>query len=296
VDLDPTDDDACLLLARTHTRLGEHEKERDTYLATIRRRPHCWQPYWWLATWYYREGNVDEAMRTYREMIRRAPDLHTGYSSLGGMLVLRGEYGRAIDTLKKAVELRPTKIAFGNLGVAYFNTGRFAEAVDAFNQSFQFGDADYQNWLNLGDAYYWLRDRKDQAAQSYAQAVRMGRDEIATRAKEGRTRDVMIEAGLASMFPKLGQPDSARIYIARAVAADSANPMIQYYAALTLWQLHEKSRALAWLERAVKGGYPVTWLRDSPVFHEWREVPEFRALVGEASPASPPAATQKRGG
>ncbi len=92
----------------------------------------------------------------------------------------------------------------------------------------------------------------------------------------------MIPANLATVFPKLGQPDSASIYIARALGADSANPMVDYCAALTFWQLDRKDDAIAWLEKSVHGGYPVTWLRDSPIFQEWRAVPAFAALVAEA--------------
>ena len=65
--------------------------------------------------------------------------------------------------------------------------------------------------------------------------------------------------------------------------ADSANSMVQYCAALTYWQLNEKDRGVAWLEKSVQGGYPTAWLRDSPIFQEWRANPAFRALVGEAS-------------
>ena len=284
--LDPSDDDSALKRARTYARLGQPELEKEAYLSTIARHPHWWQPYWWLATWHYREGNVDESIRAFEQMIQRAPDYYQGYSDLGGMLVLRGRYAQAIDTLKRSLALRPMKGAFDNLATAYFNSGRIPEAIDAYNQSFQFGTAGYESWLNLGDAYFWLRNRKDEAAGAYAQAVRLGRDEIRDRARDGRTADVMISANLATVFPKLGQPDSARLYIARAVSADSANPMVDYCAALTYWQLDRRDAAIGWLEKSVHRGYPVTWLRDSPIFREWRAVPAFGALVKEAG--SPP--------
>ena len=286
--LNPNDDDACYRLGRTHGRIGEPERERDTYLATIARRPHCWQPYWWLATWHFRQGHVEEAIRAYQEMIHRAPDLYRGYESLGGLLVLHGDYSRAIDSLHHSIALRPTKIAFDNLGTAYFNTGRFADAIAAYNQSFQFGFANYGSWLNLGDAYYWLRNRQDQAAEAYAQGIRLGREENRTRAQEGRTFDVMIPANLATVFPKLGRPDSARVYLHRALDADSTNTMVMYCAALTCWQLEEKDRAIKWLVKAVRGGYPAGWLRDSPIFREWRDQEGFRALIASAGPAQTP--------
>jgi len=189
--------------------------------------------------------------------------------------------------------LKPTKVAFDNLGTAYFNSGRLSESIDAYNQSFQFGFADYQSWLNLGDAYFWLRDRQDQAAEAYSQAIRLGRELTLQNARGGHTFDAMIPANLATVFPKLGQPDSARACLNEALKADSANSMVQYCAALTHWELDEKPQGLAWLERAVRGGYPVVWLRDSPVFQPWRSEPGFQALIADAGPQSRSAVVDK---
>ena len=183
--LDPTDDELASRLGRTYGRLGQPDQEGRVYLETIGRRPHDWQPWWSLASWHFRAGRVDSAVLAFEEMVRRAPDLYKGHSSLGGLLVLRGEYPRAIQSLRRSIELRPTRIAFDNLGTAYFNSGRLDDAVAAYNQSFQFGFADYVSWLNLGDAYFWLRRRHDQAIEAYGQAVRLGREEIAARREEG---------------------------------------------------------------------------------------------------------------
>jgi tetratricopeptide (TPR) repeat protein/tRNA A-37 threonylcarbamoyl transferase component Bud32 len=287
VSLNPTDDDACSRLGATYRRVGQPEAEVATYRAEIARRPHCWQPYWWLANTYVRRGPVDEAIQAYRQMVRHSPEFYRGYSNLGGMLVLRGDYAAAIDSLRGSLELRPTKEAFDNLGTAYFNSNRIQEAVDSYNQAFQFGLAGYDTWLNLGDAYFFLHNRRDRAAEAYGQAVRLGRETIATRAQQGNSFDVMIPANLATVFPKLGQPDSARVYLKRALAADSANTTVQYCAALTYWQLSERDQALRWLDKSVQAGFPTAWLKDSPVFREWKGEERFRAILTRAAARSP---------
>src|SRR5260221_4712263 len=204
-------------------RLGQPEREREIYLATIARRPHCWQPYWWLATWHFYRGDVAEAARNFREMIRRSPDYSEGYADLGAVLVLNGDYDSAIDTLKRSLTLRPSRNAFDNLGTAYFNSGRVEEAVDAYNQSFQFGDAGYASWMNLGDAYSWLQGRDQDAAGAYAQAIRMAREEIVTRSRQSRSVDIMSPANLAMMVARIGKADSAPVYLRRSYACDSIN-------------------------------------------------------------------------
>jgi len=292
-ELAPTDDDVWGRLGRIHARLGQPEREREVYLAAIAARPHNWQPHWWLATWYFRAGRIDESIAVYEKMVALAPDLHKGYSSLGGALVLHGDYERAIRVLRQAVDLRPTKVAFANLGTAYFNSRDPAQAIDAYNQSFQFGFADYEAWLNLGDAYFWSNGRQAEARDAYTQAIRLAHEEAADRSRSGRSADVMIGANLAAIFPKLGQPDSARIYRDRALAVGGANPMVQYSAALVCWQLGDRDGGLDWLRKSVEGGYPRVWLRDSPMFDEWRELASFRQLAADPSP-QPAASTAHR--
>ncbi len=294
--LDPTRDDAWQGYGRSHRLLGDPTGERAVYAAAIERRPHAFRPRWWLAQWEFQQGHVTEAIRAYEEMIRRAPNLSKGFANLGAMLVLEGEYGRAIDTLRHALALRPTATAYSNLGTAYFNTNQVNECMDTYNQALQFGEAGYPLWLNLGDAYFWLRKRPDQARDAYTQAVRLGREEMRGHAERGEPADPMIPAYLASVFPKLDQPDSARTYLTAALNADSGNVMVQYCAALTHWQLGERPRALGWLERAVTGGYPLAWLRDSPVHRDWRSESRFNALLASANSASQTTPSPKRGG
>src|SRR4029079_19237173 len=68
----PFDDDLTLRFARAWAHAGKPDREKDVYLATIRQRPHDWRPYWWLATWERRAGNVDECIRRYEQMVEKA--------------------------------------------------------------------------------------------------------------------------------------------------------------------------------------------------------------------------------
>jgi tetratricopeptide (TPR) repeat protein len=139
--------------------------------------------------------------------------------------------------------------------------------------------------MNLGDAYFWLRNRPDQARDAYRQALRLGHQTALERTQRGSTPDAMIAARLSTVFPKLDAPDSARVMLQEALALDSLNSRVQYQAALTLWQLGDHDSAIRWLQRSIAGGFPAVWVRDSPVHRDWRQDPEFQALIASSNPA-----------
>jgi tetratricopeptide (TPR) repeat protein len=104
----------------------------------------------------------------------------------------------------------------------------------------------------------------------------------------------MIPAHLGTAFPKLGEPDSARAMMRQALALDSLNSRVQYQAALTLWQLGDRTAAIDRLRQAIAGGFPPVWLRDLPVHRDWREYPGFQALLN-TTPAGTPGGNVKGG-
>jgi serine/threonine-protein kinase len=282
VELDPTDEDAVIALGRFHGRRGLVEEEEAIYREAADGRPHAWKPHYWLATKvFYEHGRFDEAREAFAEMIRRAPEHHIGYESLGGLQVLDGEYDEAAKNLQAAIALHPSAEALTNLGAAYFNQRNFDRAVDTFNEVFRHDFADYLVWINLADAYYFAPGRRGLADEAYRQGIRLGRAVI-----EDRPYDAAALAHLARAFATVGEADSARAYLDRALETDEDNPMVHYCAALTHWQLGERDRALDWLESAIEGGHPVQWLEDSPTFDEWRDVERFRSLVSR-SPEAP---------
>src|SRR6185503_1185559 len=59
--MDSTDLDAYYSMVRAHARLHRTDRERALILAAVARRPDTWQPRHWLASWEYRNGDVDAA-------------------------------------------------------------------------------------------------------------------------------------------------------------------------------------------------------------------------------------------
>ncbi len=84
----------------------------------------------------YQSGDLDGAIRAYREYLAAQPDSIAARSNLGAALARAGRYEEAIAEYNHALEKSPGNPALLlNLGLAYYKTGRPAEAAARFEQA-----------------------------------------------------------------------------------------------------------------------------------------------------------------
>ena len=76
-------------------------------------------------------GKIPEAIKVYNRLIQDYPQEFILYQYLGIAYGVAGDYDNSIKTLKQAINLNPTPTAYYNLGVAYKETGKIAEAIRA---------------------------------------------------------------------------------------------------------------------------------------------------------------------
>jgi tetratricopeptide (TPR) repeat protein len=191
---------------------------------------------------------------------------------------MSGRYAEGAEALERVLTIKHSESALSNLATAYFNQRRFDQAIRGFQQAVDAGRSSYLIWGNLGDAYYWAPGKREHARPPYEQALKAGREYLADTARSPLDRAIAL-AYLANILPKLDRPDSAAAYLEQALTLSPDDYDVQYYAALVNRQLGRPAEALDWLARAIEGGYPRVWIRDSPVFDAWRDTPRFRNLV-----------------
>lgn len=89
-----------------------------------------------LANLYFQENDFDNAIRTYREAIRKFPNFYRAYQNLGRVHVSRNEFAEALPHLRKAIELAGGDGSlYGLLGYCYMNTGQSSVALDAYRMA-----------------------------------------------------------------------------------------------------------------------------------------------------------------
>lgn len=80
----------------------------------------------------YEEYDDSKAICLLEEAVNMNPTSHFPYNLLGEVYLRFDKWEKAKDILEKSITIHPTKIAFNNLGVAYFHLGHLKEASNYF--------------------------------------------------------------------------------------------------------------------------------------------------------------------
>jgi eukaryotic-like serine/threonine-protein kinase len=274
LELDPNSDYALGQLADAYQKLGNPAAAEAAYKKAVALRPNYWAVYSGLGAIYFGQARYAEAAEMFKRVTQLAPDNYKGYSNLGGIYLLQGRYQDAISQLTRSIELRPTVIAYSNLGAAYFALRHFAEAADSFQQGVKLDDRRWINWGNLGDALYWIPGRRSEAAIPYHTAI-----SLASAKLEINPRDANIWAMVASYYAMLDDRAQAQESLQRALNIAPGDPDVAFRAAIVYMHAGDTDRCLEWLKKAMDEGFSRSSIRDLPDFDSLQGNPKFQALL-----------------
>ncbi|NPA75878.1 MAG: tetratricopeptide repeat protein [Euryarchaeota archaeon] len=125
---------------------------------------------------YEMQGDVDEALKIYRNLIAMYPDELKYYNNYlkhkprdeeilfkkGILLYKNGNYADAARTLEDVVEISPSsKESFLYLGATYEKLERYSDAIYAFKRVISIDPEDKHGWLNLAVIYKKIGEYRD---------------------------------------------------------------------------------------------------------------------------------------
>lgn len=112
------------------------------------------QGYYALGRFYTDEGRIDEALKTYREVIDLNPNYADAYDGMGYTFSKITELDSAIFYYKKAVELEPENESMRfRLGKAYVKAKRYNEGIKELEEVIKLHPTDLDIRRHLGEAY-----------------------------------------------------------------------------------------------------------------------------------------------
>ncbi len=261
-------------LADAYTHVGNFGSAESTYKKAIELRPNYWGVYHWLGLFYYTQARYADATAMFLKATELAPDNYQGYSTLGGVYLFQGRYQDGIDAFKRSIDLRPSPYASNNLGYAFILMHRFPEAIAALEQAAKLDNSWWQIWGNLGDALYWSPDQRAQAPAKYRQAISIGLSKL-----QVNPRDAELLAYLANYSAMVNDRSAALDYLERALKISPSNGEVLFRAAIVYNHFNQTEQALAYLKKALDGGYSRAIVRDTPDFQALQQNPQFQALI-----------------
>ncbi len=160
----------------------------------------------------FQHGYLDQAAKSFEQVIAAKPDSAEGYYNLGTLNLRRNDFAQARTYLEKTLELRPNyPEAWNNLGMLAAQQGQSDEAVKAFEQSLVLRPDYAVALLNLGNVY--------RRTGSFSKA-----EESLRRALELQPQDAEINYSLGMLNAQQNQFDRAAEYLERAVALRRGYP------------------------------------------------------------------------
>ena len=119
----------------------------------------------------HREGRLDDAEQSYRQILAEVPGESGIRDALAVVLYSAGRRAEAIAELETAIAAQPDQPIFhSHLGVMLRSVGKLAEAIGEFQRALTLDPSLLEARYNQGNAYQQLADYES-AAEAYRMAL-----------------------------------------------------------------------------------------------------------------------------
>ena len=266
--------DVWVGLGETNVAQGNIDAGEVAFKTAIEREPGNWHNRMAYAEFLYWRGRYDESLEVLRRVTELSPDNARAWLLIGATQDYLGNKEASLDATLKSIELSPSRGAYRDLGLTYYQMADYRKAADAFEKAIELGPDDHWSWGNLAEAYEILGE--DDASQAaYSKAI-----ELATASLARNERDWVSNARLAMyIVTSGGEEDEGLKRIGVSVAEGAEIDEVHFYNAVIRSRLGQNQQALDALERAVELGYPVKLIANDPRFVNLKAQQRFIDLV-----------------
>jgi len=275
VQLEPTNDQAYSGLAQAYQHLNKLDEAEKTYQRVISLRPQYPDGYTQLGTFYLQQAQYAKGVDMFTKAVELAPDSYRAYFNLGAAFTYEARYADAIPPFEHSIAIRPTYIAYNNLGTVYLRLRRFAEAARAYREAAKLDNREYLAWGGLGDACHYLGDRA-QAMEAYKRAIELAKEQL-----QVNPNDAEVLGDVADYYAMQGDKQQALFYLDHSLQFGRGNKDLLFNAALVYADLGETGVALEWLKKSLDGGFSAATVREAPTFDHLKDDPRFQELLRE---------------
>lgn len=272
--VNPDSENAIASLAEIAAAERNFEESIKLYNQSIELNPQNWRLHAELGRVHVNSGNLAAAEAAFRSSLEIAPDNALARRNLGAILHYLSRYSEAVTELQHSITIRPTDRAYTNLGTAYFFQGHYRQAATAFRAARDMRPNVYTNWSNLGDAYRQLPETQKEAIACFNRAIQLLRVHMTADPPEPH-----LQSQLALFRAKVGRRKEALAAISLVGPLASLPSRIAFRATLVYELAGEREKALAALEVALEGDFPLVEIANEPDLTDMREDVAFHHLM-----------------
>ncbi len=271
LEINPSNFEAYRGRARAFMSQQRTNEAEATYRRAIAMKPDYWAGYAELGVFYSGRGRYEEAATQFRNVIDLTPNNASAYRNLGAVYYYLDRREEAIEAFNKSVEIRPDYSAYSNLGTLYYYDGDFNAAAEMYSRALELNDADYLVWSYLASA---SKQSSPPDLDRWESALQRAK-EIAEKRLEINPRDITLLLSLAAYSLDLDTVEKAQEYLGQALALKPSDLNNMMRIGTIYERLGERTKAIEWIEKAVKAGYPLEEIYSTPILKDLRRDKRF---------------------
>jgi serine/threonine-protein kinase len=262
-------------LAGAYAELDRFDEAETTYQRAIELKPDFWGGYNELGNFYFDADRFEDALPQFHKITELTPDNTMGYNNMGVCYWYLDRVKEARTMFERSIKAKPNYLAYSNLGALYYIQGRYVDSAEVLEEALEFNEKSYSVWTNLGNAYYWIPGRRDEAIEVFRRCAEMAEE---NRKVDPRDESILID--LAGFYAITGEEALARTMIDEAQEIAPTDMHVMYQTGHAYEQMGEREKALGLIEKAVEAGYPVSEIENDPFMRELVADERYRQIVG----------------
>ena len=183
----PSNVDSELRKAAIYHQSGQLKEAAKIYRRILKRQPNHSESLYRLGVVNHQFGKNDIAVTFIKKAIQNDPRNPIYYNNLGIALEHLGELSEAVSYYQKALQLKPDLAeAFSNMGNAFQRQSRFNEAISCYQKAVQLKPSYARAYNNMGNAFQH-QSRFNEAISCYQKALQLKPDLAAAYNNMGNT-------------------------------------------------------------------------------------------------------------
>ena len=274
--LDPRNATAMAGMGRAYELAGRLPDAEASFRKAADLQPNDWDGHNTLAMYYDRQGKYPESIAEFKRALELAPDSAQVLFNLGATYIDSGDpkyFAEAESDLKRSITINPSFPAYANLGALYDREGNYKLASEVTRKALDMNSGNYIVWGNLRNEYQWLKE-PDKAAEARRREI-----PLLEQAIQQHPRDGEAFSQLANLWGEEHEREKALANLRTALALAPNDPLVLDMAADVYENLGDRKQAIAYVEKAMRGGFGKESLLADPELQELIKDPAMKAFV-----------------